>query len=152
MDAFTSKFTLTARDIDTNLKAGGKLKNKAFLYSDYDYPVCPITANTYKTGKHGHAKTRLLLKDFFTGNSFAVIVDSDVKFVELEKDPRCTIVSGVITTVDKKKGQVKVLTIDYTQISVKQTDPEVLDALSEDLEIGLWAFTYPSGVCYKIKI
>lgn len=58
----------------------GHINKRYFCYDRYDYPVKILECSTYKTGKHGHAKTTLKMEDLFTENIVSDIVQSDYVF------------------------------------------------------------------------
>lgn len=143
-----NQYVHTAKDIDTHLKASAKFK-KIFTYGGHINPVIPITASTYKTGKHGSAKTRMLLKDYFTDSSFSDILDSDAKFVELEAHIHYGVELGVITNVSKT--EITVINESYETIVIPEKNLSVFK-LCEDAE-HLTYIRFFNGVnnLYKIK-
>lgn len=104
---------VTAREIDTTLKAGSKYK-KPVYYPDYDYPLVPITANTYLTGKHGSAKTRMMVKDWFTDASFSLILDSSTLFNTIDDSPDYSTGSGFVDRIENSTAFV--INEDYEEI------------------------------------
>ena len=143
-----SQITNTAKDIDTYLKASSKLK-KIYTYPDYINPVIPITASTYKTGKHGSAKTRMLLKDFFTDSTFSDILDTDVKFTELEYHPSYKVQLGLITAVEDT--QVKVINESYESIVIKEKNPTIIKLCQNAEHLTYVSFYNGVETMYKIK-
>lgn len=81
------------------------IKKNAFYTSGLNYPVIALDCNSYKTGKHGHGKTTLLLSDFFTEKAFPIILDTDHPFYFMEGHPTYQCITGSITKlhVDKDK-------------------------------------------------
>ena len=138
----------TARDIDTNLKSGSRSK-KAYVYSGYPNPVVPITANTFKTGKHGAGKTRMLLKDFFTDQSFSIILNSDQSFVDVESCASYTTQIGIITQINKE--DLTLLNSNYEYLDVKCSDPSILEKLRVDSQVLYVCFNNGTQVKHKIK-
>ena len=137
---------LTAREIDTNLKSSPKFK-KILCFDDYEYPVIPVSANTYKTGKHGVSKTRLLLRDFFENSIFSTIVDSSTIFHEMEEDGRFKLRSGLIQRIEG--SNVEILNEDYELILIKES-PEILPKCTLDSNVNYIVFE-GTNLKYKIK-
>lgn len=104
----------TAKEIETNLKSGSKLK-KAYVIPDYSYPVIAISAASYKTGKHGRGKTRFLFKDYFTEQTFSAILNSDDKLFPMDSSVYYSIEQGVVIKITET--QCTVLTSDYTEVT-----------------------------------
>lgn len=143
-----NQYVHTAKDLDTHLKASAKFK-KAFTYAGHSNPIIPLTASTYKTGKHGSAKTRMLLKDYFTDSTFSDILDSDEKFVELEAHPHYGVDLGVITNVSKT--EITVINESYETIVIPEKNPSVF-RLCEDAEhLTYTRFFNGTDDLYKIK-
>lgn len=143
-----NQFTHTAKDIDTHLKASSKFK-KIFTYSGHQNPVIPVTASTYKTGKHGHAKTRMLLRDFFTDNTFSDILDSDEKFIELEAHPSYKVELAVISEVSK--SHITVINESYETIDIPEKNPEVFKLCEGAEYLTYIKFFNGTDTIYKIK-
>ena len=139
----------TARDIDTSIKSGNKSK-KAFCFSEYSWPVVPVSASTYKTGKHGAGKTRMLLKDAFTEESFSIILNSDHRFIDLEDHSNYALETGVVTEVDLKNKTVTILNKDYQQILILVKDQQLLK-VPLDSEVCYMSFTFESETKYRLK-
>lgn len=137
--------SVTAREIDTNLKSG-KYK-KALVCDDitiYPWPVLPITASTYKTGKHGHAKTRFLLKDYFTNLTFNIIVDSDQKFTFIEQSLNYAVGTGIV--MSHEGGQCEILTSTYQTVIIPYDKP------LHQKEVVYESYSYDGETRYRLKI
>ena len=135
----------TARDIDTNLKASSKYR-KVLTYEGYSYPVIPVTANTYKTGKHGAAKTRMLLKNYFTESTFATILDSDAKFFDMESSTCFSLCEGVIESTTSTGYWI--LDSNYESLFITHSNPKKENI---DLQVGYVKWTLDNETCYKIR-
>lgn len=133
-----------ARDLE-KLVVQNVMGKRAYLYANNDQPVCPLAANTYKTGKHGSAKTTLLLKEFFTNRKYEDIVDSDHDFTSMFEHPHYELKSGFVNSLSP---ELKILTESYEEIELPL--PENLDILLGD-ELFIHSFVIKQKTYYKIK-
>lgn len=94
-----------------------QINKKYFTYDRHENPVKILDCNTYKTGKHGHAKTTLRMEDLFTENVVSDIVESDYLFYNAESNNNYESMEAEISKIHYHRG-TKTYSVDlvtYTE-------------------------------------
>jgi len=117
--------SFTARQLSSIINKSQSRSKKRFIYSGFHLPVTPITARTYDTGKHGTAKTSLLLKSPFTNSSFQQIVNADEQFTDANLSPNYLVRQGLFTITRELqllKGPQDIISLQF----INEQNGEVL--------------------------
>ncbi|MEX2706081.1 MAG: translation initiation factor IF-5A [Candidatus Freyarchaeota archaeon] len=110
-----------------------KLKVNSYLLID-DEPYKVVSTTTSKSGKHGHAKTRLVAVSLFDESKKDVVFPSDAR-VE-------------VPVIDKRNGQVisvgeNVMLMDLETYETfelpKPKEEDILSKLKEGVEVEYWS-------------
>lgn len=126
-------WSLRGKTMSKKIVEAGSLKKGSYVIID-GAPFRVLDNQKSKSGKHGHAKSRITAANLLTNSKKSIVVPTDTRLEAPEIDKR----AGQIISISPDFVQVMDLESYETIDIVKPDEPEIANALAEGATVEYW--------------